>query len=231
MAKNELVLMAEPREIHGKKVKRLRREGLVPGVVYGPVVEGTVSVSVNEREFYKFYMAHGHSTIFTIKWDGGSQPVLIREVQRDPVRRDMLHVDFFAPDMNVTLRQSVPVSLHGAAELTEEGAVLQQVLNEIEVEALPADLPSELQVDISGLTSIGDSLHVSDITAPENVEIMADPEGTVASIILQAEEPEEEPEVDEELEGAEDDGEAAGEDVEDSDAQGDGGSDDGGSEE
>lgn len=81
---NELILMAEPRDVHGKKVKRLRREGLIPGVVYGPVVDGTVSVSVNDRDFNKFFMAHGHSTIFTLKWDGGSQPVLVREVQRDP---------------------------------------------------------------------------------------------------------------------------------------------------
>lgn len=191
---NELVLMAEPREIHGKKVKRLRREGLVPGVVYGPVMDQTISVSVNEREFRKFYMSHGHSTIFTLKWDGGSQPVLIREVQMEPVRQDMLHIDFFAPNMMVVLRQSVPVSLHGASHEIEAGGVLQHVLNELEVEALPSDLPSELHIDISGLTSVGDSLHVRDIAAPENVTIVTDPDATVASVILQAveEEPAEE---------------------------------------
>lgn len=201
---NELVLMAEPREIHGKKVKRLRREGLVPGVVYGPVVDETVSVSVNEREFRKFYMAHGHSTIFTLKWDGGSQPVLIREVQVDPVRQDMLHIDFFAPNMTVKLRQSVPVALHNAAEEIQAGGVLQHTLNEIEVEALPADLPSEIGVDISSLTSIGDSLHVRDIAAPANVEIVTDPDTTVASVIHQVveEEPTEEEEG-EEIEGEE----------------------------
>lgn len=203
MAKAELVLMAEPREIHGKKVKRLRREGLVPGVVYGPVIDETISVSVNEREFYKFYMAHGHSTIFTLKWDGGSQPVLIREVQVDPVRQDMLHIDFFAPNMMVTLRQSVPVSLHGASDEIEAGGVLQHVLNEIEVEALPSDLPNEIHVDISGLTSVGDSLHVSDIEVPENVTLITDPETTVASVIVMAAEEEEEEEVEEGEEGEE----------------------------
>jgi large subunit ribosomal protein L25 len=181
---DELILMAEPREVHGKKVKRLRREGLLPGVVYGPVMDETVSVSVNEREFYKFFMAHGHSTIFTLKWDGGSQPVLIREVQYEPVRHDPLHVDFFAPNMNVTLRQSVQLSLHNAADIAG-GAVLQQALNEVEVEALPSDLPSEIVVDVSGLTTIGDVLHVRDIVAPENVEIMTDLDATVASIIAQ----------------------------------------------
>jgi large subunit ribosomal protein L25 len=201
MAKDELVLMAEPREIHGKKVKRLRREGLVPGVVYGPVLDETVSVSVSERDFRKFYMTHGHSTIFTLKWDGGSQPVLIREVQREPVRQDMLHIDFFAPNMMVVLRQSVPVSLHGGADEVEAGGVLQHVLNEIEVEALPSDLPNEIIVDISGLTSVGDSLHVRDIEAPENVTIITDPDTTVASVILQEVEEEPTDEIEEEVVG------------------------------
>lgn len=212
MAKAELVLMAEPREIHGKKVKRLRREGLVPGVVYGPVLDETISVSVNERVFRKFYMAHGHSTIFTLKWAGGSQPVLVREVQVDPVRQDMLHIDFFAPNMTVTLRQSVPIALHGEPEQLEEGGVLQHALNEIEVEALPSDLPSEIGVDISGLTAIGDSLHVRDIEAPENVEIVTDPDTTVASVIHMA--VEEEPEVEEEVEGEEGEEAAEGEEAE-----------------
>jgi large subunit ribosomal protein L25 len=202
---NELVLMAEPREIHGKKVKRLRREGLLPGVVYGPVMNGTISVSVNEREFRKFFLAHGHSTIFTLTWDGGRQPVLVREVQYEPVRHEMIHVDFFAPNMNVTLRQSVPVSLQHAGDV-ETGGVLQQVLTEIEVEALPANLPSEIDIDISGLTSVGDSLHVRDIQAPANVTIVSDPDATVASIIREAVEAEE-PVEEEEAEAAE--GEAA----------------------
>src|SRR5699024_11724526 len=123
------------------KVKRLRREGRIPGVVYGPVVDGTVSVSVEDRVFNKFFMTHGHSTIFSLKWDGGDQPVLIREVQRDPVRQDILHIDFFAPNMKVMLRQHVSVTLANVPEIN--GALLQQSLNDIEVEALPANLPSE----------------------------------------------------------------------------------------
>lgn len=218
---DELILMAEPRTIHGKKVKRLRREGLVPGVVYGPVLDETISVSVVDRDFNKFFLAHGHSTIFTLKWDGGEQPVLIREVQVDPVRRDALHIDFFAPNMNVKLRQSVSVTLHSASEEMEEGAVLQQVLNEIEVEALPANLPSEIGVDISNLTSVGDSIHVSDIEAPENVDIITDPESTVASVIYQVveEEPEEEGEEGEEAVEGEEAEEAAGDEEETSDEE------------
>lgn len=209
---DELILMAEPREIHGKKVKRLRREGLIPGVVYGPVVDQTISVSVDSRVFNKFYMAHGHSTIFSLKWDGGNQPVLIREVQIDPVRRDVLHIDFFAPDMMVKLRQTVSVSLHNLSDEIEEGGVLQTLLTEVEVEALPSDLPSEISVDISSLTAIGDSLHVSDMELPENVEMVTDSSETVASIIHQTVEVEEDE--DEEAEEAAE-GEEAAEEGED----------------
>ncbi len=192
---DELILMAEPRTIHGKKVKRLRREGLVPGVVYGPVVDETVSVSVNSRIFSKFYMNHGHSTIFTLQWDGGSQPVLIREVQIDPVRRDVIHIDFFAPNMRVKLRQSVPVVLHNVPD--HEG-VLQTVMTEIEVEALPANLPHEIPADASGLAAIGDSIHVSDLSAPDGVEIITHAEELVASVV-----PEAAPTAEEEAEAAE----------------------------
>ena len=197
---DELILMAEPRDVHGKKVKRLRREGLIPGVVYGPVVDGTVSVSVNSREFNKFFMTNGHSTIFSLKWDGGDQPVLIREVQRDPVRQDILHIDFFAPNMNVKLRQNVSVSLSGAVEVT--GGMLQQIITELEVEALPSDLPSEITLDVSGLEEIGDSISIADVPAIDKVEFITDADTVIASIVAEAVQ-EEEPTEDEEGEAVE----------------------------
>lgn len=181
---NKLILMAEPRDVHGKKVKVLRRNGLIPGVVYGPVVEGTVSVSVNGREFNKFFMAHGHSTIFTLKWDGGSQPVLIREVQRDPVRQDILHIDFFAPNMKVVLRQAVAVVVSHAPEVT--GGVFQHAINEIEVEALPSDLPSEIVVDASSLENIGDTITVGQLPAIDKVTFVTDADTVIASIVAEA---------------------------------------------
>ncbi len=214
---DELILMAEPREVHGKKVKKLRRQGMIPGVVYGPVVDGTVSVSVDDREFNRFFMAHGHSTIFSLKWEGGNQPVLIREVQRDPVRQDILHIDFFAPNMDVKLRQNVSVYLSGDVDVP--GATLQQTLTEIEVEALPSDLPSEITLDATGLEEIGDTLTVEDVPPIENVEIITEPETVIASIVADAVE-EEEPEEGEE--GEELEGEAAeGEEAADGDEGGD----------
>ncbi len=181
---NELILMAEPRDVHGKKVKTLRRAGLTPGVVYGPVVDGTISVSVNSREFGKFFMAHGHSTIFTLKWDGGSQPVLIREVQRDPVRQDILHIDFFAPNMKVVLRQNVTVVLQHIPDVN--GGVVQHAINEIEVEALPSDLPSDIVVDASSLTEVGATITVGDLPAIDKVTFITDAETVIASVVAEA---------------------------------------------
>ncbi|MGB3305081.1 MAG: 50S ribosomal protein L25 [Thermomicrobiales bacterium] len=181
---NELTLRAEPRTVHGKKVNRLRREGLIPGVVYGPVVEGTVSVSVNQREFDKFFRNVGHSSIFTLNWDGGSQPVLIREVQVDPVTRASLHIDFFAPNMNVTLRAAVQVVLTNPSDAIE--GVLQHILTEVEVEALPANLPHQIDADASGLVAVGDAVHVRDLTAPAGVTIVTDSDELIASVVAEA---------------------------------------------
>ncbi len=197
---DELILRAEPRDVHGKKVKALRREGLIPGVVYGPVVEGTVSVSVVRREFDRFFMTNGHSTVFKLEWDGGSQPVLIREVQVDPVTRNPLHIDFFAPNMRVALTQSVPVVI---VNVGQHDGVLQTILTEVTVEALPANLPQQIDADASGLVTVGDSIHARDLVLPAKVTLVTDGEEMVASLIAEAVQAEDEEETEAE-EGTED---------------------------
>ena len=194
-----LTLRAEPRTVFGKKVGRLRREGLVPGVVYGPVIKDTIAVTVNARDFGKFYNRAGHATLFNLEWESQTQPVLIREVQIDPVRGDHLHIDFFAPNMNVKLRQTVPVVLHN--HNTDAQGMLSQMLTEIEVEALPADLPHQLDVDISGLVEVGDQLKISDVVAPKGVTITSDPEESIAALLAETVEPEEPTEAAEAPEG------------------------------
>lgn len=203
---DELILMAEPRTVHGKKVKRLRREGLVPGVVYGPVIDNTISVSVERLGFEKFYMQHGHSTIFKLQWDGGEETVLIREVQVDPVRQDPLHIDFFAPNLRVKLRASVPVVLVNANP--DMAGILNTIYTEVEIEALPMDLPHQLEADISTLTEVGDHVRVGELMMPDGVELITDPEETIATVVAEA--VEEEPEA-EEVEGEVVEGEEAAE--------------------
>ena len=179
----EVILRAEPRTVLGKKVKRLRREGLVPGVVYGTFLNETVSVSVNRRDFEKFFARNGHSTVLSLIWEGGRQPVLIREVQTDPVTRAPLHIDFFAPNMRQKLRQSVPLVLHNTNE--DMVGVLQTVLTEVEVEALPADLPHQIDLDIHNLVEVGDTMRVADLTVEGDVEFITDAEELIASVVAE----------------------------------------------
>ena len=171
---SELVLKAERRTTLGKRVKQLRRQGRVPGVVYGPVVTDTVPVSVDGREFGRFFQVNGHSTLFTLQWEGGQQSVFIREVQEDPIKRAPLHVDFFAPNLRKALRTMVPLVLHHPNPAAE--GVLTQIHAEVEVEGLPTDIPHQIDADISGLVAVGDTLRVADLTLPGGVTAVTDPD-------------------------------------------------------
>lgn len=180
----ELILMAEPRTVLGKHNRALRREGQVPGVVYGPTIKGTVQVSVNRRDLDRFYQAHGQSTLFTLKWDGGSEQVFIREVQVEPARHTSLHVDFFAPNLTKELTAHVPVVLHHHDARAE--GVLMQVLESIEVRGLPAEMPHQLDADIAKLMAVGDALHVSDIPLPGSIQAITPPDTIVATVVASA---------------------------------------------
>lgn len=183
MAK-ELSLMAVPRTVLGKQVKALRREGLVPGVVYGPAVTETIQVSVNRRELERFYIAYGHSALFTLNWEGGSQQVFIKEVQVEPVRRAPLHVDFFAPNLKKELTSKVQVVLSHADEHAD--GVLTLLVSEIEVRALPSAIPHQIDVNISGLHHAHDGIRAGQIPLPAGVTLITDPEIVVAMMLGEA---------------------------------------------
>lgn len=182
----DLILRAEPRTVVGKKVKQLRRAGLVPGVVYGPGLgdNTTIQVSVDQREFVKFYLAHGFSTLFGLNWESKSEQVFIRDVQIEPVKRTPVHVDFFAPNLRKVLIASVPVVLRHA-DARHEG-VLTQLRTEIEISALPRDFPHEIALDASHLSAVGDSLKVGDLTLPKGVTAVTDADELIALISPEA---------------------------------------------
>lgn len=196
---SELHLVAERRTVIGKQVKRLRREGRVPGIVYGPVVPETVPVTVDRRVFSRFYQTNGHATLFTLRWDGGEESVFIREVQQDPVKRLPLHVDFFAPNLLKALRAMVPLVLHNPDP--NAGGIMTQLHTEVEVEGLPSAIPNQIDADISGLSAVGDALRIGDLSPPEGIVFTSDAEEPLVQ--MSAETEEEEPEVDEEAELAE----------------------------
>ncbi|MEJ7762058.1 MAG: 50S ribosomal protein L25 [Thermomicrobiales bacterium] len=181
---DNLVLRAVPRTVLGKKVKVLRRQGLLPGVVYGPVLAETVSVCVDARAFTKFYQTHGQSTLIHLQLDSGEHQVFIREVQTDPVRGNAIHIDFFAPNLRQELNASVPVSLSSVA-VDAEG-VLSTARTEVEVRGLPANIPSQVEADLSGLLTVGDSLRVSDLVLPAGLTMITDETEVIASLVAEA---------------------------------------------
>jgi large subunit ribosomal protein L25 len=213
-------LTAEPREVLGKKVKQLRRQGTLPAVVYGPMVEGADSVQVNGREFEFTFREVGYTSLIDLKvGEGKSLPVFVREVQLHPVRRDILHIDFYAPNMTLPVEANVPVTIVG--ELDDEvEAEMTLGLFEVTVSALPDSIPNEIQADISGLKEIGDQIIASELPFPEGVELVGHEEDLIVKLDPIREE-EEEPEEEEGEEGEEP--ELVGEDE---DADGEGGGED-----
>lgn len=203
----DLILRAERRTVLGKQVKRLRREGQVPGIVYGPVIDETVPVSVDRKSFERFYQTNGHATLFTLEWDGGKETVFIRDVQQNPIKRQSIHVDFFAPNLRKVLRTMVPIAFHNPNP--DAIGILTHLRNEVEVEGLPRDIPHQLDLDLSGLLNVGDALRVSDLTLPRGITATLDEEETLVTLAAETVEPE--PEVEEVEEGEEVAGEEAGE--------------------
>ncbi|HET9659702.1 MAG TPA: 50S ribosomal protein L25 [Thermomicrobiales bacterium] len=172
-------LSAEERTIVGKKVKNLRKQGLVPAVVYGPALEQTVQISVDERTFSKFYRIHGHSTLLELISSGQKYQVLIRDVQVDPVRRNPVHVDFFAPNLTKETTSSVPLVLIN----TPEGpGIFNPQLSELHVSGLPREIPSRIEVDCAVLQDVGDSIRVSDLVVPARITVLTNGDEVVASL-------------------------------------------------
>lgn len=196
----ELILRAEPRTVLGKQVKQLRRAGRLPGVVYGPLLGGTHAVTVDTRELSRFYHTFGASTLFTLEWEGGKEQVFIREVQVDPVRHTPVHVDFFAPNLRKDTTALVPLTF--GEENPAALGILSTVHTEVSVTGLPGVIPAAIDVDVSGLVEIGDSIRIGDLIVPEGITVGLDDEDIVAHRIAEAA-----PESADEVEGIEAEGE------------------------
>jgi large subunit ribosomal protein L25 len=172
---------ATARDTTGKGAARtLRSRGQVPAVIYGHGRE-PLSLSLNARDLDKM-LGHiqAESTVIEVTVDGQTAKTLIREIQRHPIKRQILHVDFQALVAGEKVTVSIPIVLNGVAEgVRLEGGVLDQTLRELEIEVDPSNIPDHAELDVTNMM-IGDSLHVSDIKLPEGVEILDDPETSVA---------------------------------------------------
>lgn len=181
---DRLSLKAKERDILGKKVKNLRNKGFLPAHIFGKNISSE-SILVDTQEFMRVYHQAGESGLIDLKIGSDkTKPVLVREVQMDPQTDRPFHIDFYQVNLTQKVSVSVSVVLIGEEpEVVHMGeAVVIQPMNEIEVEALPAELPEHIEVDISQLQQIGDAILVSSLSVPTGVTLLADPEATVVKL-------------------------------------------------
>ncbi|MHC1771158.1 MAG: 50S ribosomal protein L25 [Flexilinea sp.] len=178
----KVVVKAVKRSVIGKKVGALRREGSIPGVVYGHHIE-PISILMNRREVTRAIAGLTSSSIITVDIDGEKHAALIREKQRNYLRDELIHIDFQAVSLKEKIRSKIQITLTGSAPAVKnfDGMVLQDK-EFIEVEALPNDLPERINVDISNLQKIGDLIRVSDLTISDKVTVFDDGNETIVTI-------------------------------------------------
>jgi large subunit ribosomal protein L25 len=194
---DKIVLRAEKRTLTGKKVKNLRIAGKVPAVLYGDQVE-TTPISLDKKETTNILNKFSGSTILTIEIEGKEFATLVREIQQDYLKNELLHVDFLAVSLKEKLRTTVSISLVGEAPVLEEfSALIVSGIDQIEVECLPQDLPEVIEVDISTLNEIGAAIYMKDIPLLPDVDFLTDPEELIAVASAVKEEVVEEVEEDE----------------------------------
>lgn len=198
-------LAVQSRSLFGDKVKQLRRSGFVPANIHGSGIE-SVAIQVETPNLIKLVSQVGESEIVTITIEGekDTRPVLISEVQKDPVSYDVLHVDFRQVDLTKEVTVEAEIKLEGEPAILKTGkAILLELLDTLEVTALPNKLPSEIIVDVSGLENIGDAITVADLQLGEGITIEADPEQLICKIdeVVIREEEEEAEDAEEAAEG------------------------------
>jgi large subunit ribosomal protein L25 len=181
----EIRLNAEQRQITGKRVKHLRTQGYIPAVLYGHHTE-PISLQVEQRALNSVLQEAGANRLVTLQVEGidESRRVLVRELQRDSISHAALHVDFYEVIMTEKLTAEVPLVLVGTSPIVQRGeALLFEGLDSVEIECLPGDLPPQIEVDISGLVAIDDTIVVGDLRVSDAVEILLDPDEIVVRIL------------------------------------------------
>jgi large subunit ribosomal protein L25 len=176
-------LKAEERKVLGKKVKKLRREGLLPGNVYGKGLSSH-ALQVKLSDFETVFKQAGETGLVDLSYNGSTKPVLIKNLQMNHATRTLLHVDFYQVNLKEKVKANIPVVLLGEAKaVTDKIGLVLQNLSEVEIEALPDKLPENVEISVENLAEIGDQLTVADLKVPADVAILTDPAQTVAKVV------------------------------------------------
>ncbi len=191
-----LELKADLREVTGRRVKYLRQEGLIPAVLYGRDVASTL-LQIDAKNLYKVLQQAGTYQLISLQV-GQQKPMmtLARDIQRDVIKHDYLHVDFYAVKMDEKVTAEVPILVTGTSPaVRDQGGVLTQGLDELFIECLPSNLIASIEVNIDHLTEFNDTVIVSELDIPEGITVLSEPESMVIKI--------EPPRLEEELEALE----------------------------
>ncbi|MFZ2151096.1 MAG: 50S ribosomal protein L25 [Candidatus Absconditicoccaceae bacterium] len=195
-------LNVQSREITGKKVKQLRKQDIIPAVIYGKHTKEAILISCNKNEFLKLFKKAGHSTPITITGEGIDQLALIHDIQVDPVTDFLSHIDFLAVSRDEKVTAEIHVILVGESSIEKLGEGKVQLLKDtVEVEAYPQDLPHEIKIDISNIQKMSDVIFVKDLDVGSKVEILEDQEQAMVTVMMFTEETEEVPAVEGEAAG------------------------------
>lgn len=190
-------LQAQKREKFGTKAtKTLRAKGFIPAELYGRGA-ANLHLSVLSKDFHKVFKEAGESMLLTLMVDGEKRPVLIFDVKTDPVKGAVIHTDFYQVRLDEKIKTHVPIILQGVSSgVKEKGGILIHAMREVEIEALPADMPHDIKLDVAGLDDVGKSLYVKDLPELKGVDYTAGPETVIATISAKVEEEVEAPPVD-----------------------------------
>jgi large subunit ribosomal protein L25 len=179
-----LTLSAKIRKDVGKNLNSRRREGKIPAVIYGPGVKN-LPLEINREEFEKIFKETGESSLVSLEIDGEKKKrlVLIHEIQKDPLTGKFLHVDFYQAPLKEEVEATVPLVFEGTSPAVKEleGTLVKNII-EVEVKALPQNLPHEIKVNIEKLKTFEDHILIRDLIVPKTVKILKEPEEIVASV-------------------------------------------------
>lgn len=184
------ILKAQTRTLLGNIGMKLRRQGLIPAVVYGFNIDSPLHISLAYNEFEKIHRVAGSTTVVDLEIDGKKFNTLIHDLQYHPVKDTIIHVDFLAVNMKSSVEAEVPLVFVGVAlPVKQDGASLNKTIERVLVSALPDSIPHEIEVDLSLIQSLNDVIRVSDLKVPKGVKIILDAEDVIATVQFVAENP------------------------------------------
>ncbi|OGZ04079.1 MAG: hypothetical protein A2604_02140 [Candidatus Liptonbacteria bacterium RIFOXYD1_FULL_36_11] len=181
-------LKAQKRNIFGKASKNLRKEGLIPAELYGHKIDN-LHLSVPIKDFLKAFSEAGESSIINLDIEGEKRPVLIYHISKNSLKDEIENIDFYQVRMDEKVTTKIPVEFIGESPaVKEKDALLIKVVDEIEVEAFPADLPHKIEIDISSLDDFGKSIHAKDLNISSKVKIFLEPDSVLVTVTEKREE-------------------------------------------